>query len=1210
MRLKRIDLYGFKSFARKTSVDLVPGITAIVGPNGCGKSNVVDALRWVMGEQRARHLRGKSMEDIIFAGTRQLAPLNVAEVSVTLSLDPLKPGAETDRLSDLPAIAAVYSEVTVTRKLHRSGDSEYQLNRQACRLKDIQSLFLAYGMGKQSFSIISQGNIGAITDASPDERRQYIEDAAGVSRYKQQRKEAEAKMAGAMANLDRLTDVIVEIETRMAELKHQAEKAAVYRATRDAMQEADAVVLVYQALAARQAAAEIQEALTASNRTLRVLESRLDALALRHTAIKTQRLTADYQIKEAAEQLSAAVRELDRMTGEQAFNQKELTRLQGEIAAANERTATLLEEKSALGDRISEAAQSCRELSQALSELTKTLTEARGKTGGKKDALEGYLAQIDEKKQAVATLIAEEARSLSRVEHAENTSADIKRQLVRTDTTIHTARGELDDLNRNRRALDAEGSELHAEADAVKAQIADAENHMREASKTVASLEDAIRKAERQLSECTARLDVLRAARKQREGFSEAARHILSIAEQADRQTTCLGLVADHIVPEDGYMEAAESALTNVLSAVLVNTADDAFYWIRQLQADHKGRALFIPVNTATDPIPEAPYSDTHLLTHLTVKHPDVRQILSRLLGHVRVETNADTAVARATDPAAPCAVVTPDGILVTPDGMIAGGAPAASGGLLSQNREIQTLQQTKTALERALSADRAAVSRHQADLDAIGKQRDLYITEHRQIEREQEKLNADIIRADQAIRHKKDQISTLTLDLERLEGDLVDVLEAVSAEREQLETCQRNKKETESAMDLLENQATHLRQLLEDAEIGIVTLKLDHREKAAQLTSETARHDDLCCQQAAVHDRLARHESEIVEKQRAAKSAAAAIDRLDTQIADQTLAVQTGETKLDELKTADRKQYDVQTELEAEISAVRSQLAAREKAHQVLETRETKTSLSLEALLARIEERHHQPVDTLKISIQTVLEAALNGEAVSTTEVPAGIRKLERKAVRLRRELADMGEVNPGAEKAYASQKERHAFLIHERDDVVNAVNDIREVIRRINQTTQERFLSMFTRINEKLCEVFPRLFEGGEAKLILTDPSDPLETGVEIMIQPPGKKLTRLSLLSGGEKALSAIAFVFSIFLLNPSAFCIIDEIDAPLDDANVIRFNELLKLIGNASQIIMITHNTKSMEFADTLVGVTMEKKGVTHIVPVNLKDAVSR
>lgn len=1187
MYLKRLELVGFKSFADKTELEFGPGMTAVVGPNGSGKSNVCDALRWVLGELSARELRGAKMEDVIFAGSSAKKPLGYAQVAITFD--------NGDKALPLP-----FAEIEVARRVDRAGGSEYFINQQPCRLKDILDLFLDTGIGKENYSIVGQGQIDQILSAKPEDRRALFEEAAGVARYKTRKREAARKLADTEQNLLRLGDLIGELDGRLADLAVQAETARRYRELETELSSLEIGLLARQlAHATReltrwQAEAAAQRArLQEVDLSLGDLEGALDSARNLISALDQELAVLQTDVVQAAAQLERAEGRLNLLRQESEQADREQQRLEAEAAVLGGRQQGVAAELAAARTRLAEVAGDLAAARAELAEREAALAAVQAQAGAAARAGEEGRNRVFQLAQAAA-----ERRNLAVSEvRVRDRAAERLARLARDEADAR-AQGQVAGAERARR--EAQLAELTERRAELEAGIAVASGREETAAGAVQVAADAMARLRERIEAVSARLGLLDELKASFEGFTRGPRTVLQGRDQRKPWARgVIGAVAELVRTEPKYERAIEVALGGAVQNIITQTDVDAKSCIAALKQAGAGRATFLPLSVIRGgALREDELRDFQAekgfigcaLDLCRFEHR-LRPAVSNLLGRVAVAKDMDAAIAIGRRTGFRHRIVTLDGELVHPGGAMTGGsAEGRASGMLAREREREEL----TA---ELAVRREELARSRADLEAARAGRTAAAQDRQQLEQELKRLEVAAAAAG-AERDRHDA------EVRRWQQHLAAVQEEAAAVTRESESG------AEAARRLM-SQAEELEAEQAALEADVARLGEDGQALAAR----TAAAGEAA---TAVRVRMAGLEQE--ERSLAAQEArlAAEAETLAAEAArrgDQRGALVARQGALaEELGEATR---------EAEAAAVaRRQLEERQ---QGLQARRLQAQADANAREREVRSLRRQQSDLLaRISEANASEARLQAEVEGITgrlaeqhglspaetagrELAEEMLPFARQRVgALRDEIRELGPVNPGAIEEHARAHERHEFLHGQRADLEEAKESLYRAIDELDRRIVHQFQESFHAVRREFQRVYAELFEGGRADLLLMDESNLLETGVEIMVQPPGKKLTPLSLLSGGERAMTAIALLFALLRYKPTPFVVLDEVEAALDEANVERVGRYLKQLTRETQFICITHQRGTMEVADALYGVTMEGTGVSRVVSVRFTD----
>ncbi len=1208
MKLKKLEIIGFKSFYDKAAIEFPPGISAVVGPNGCGKSNIIDALRWVMGEQSVKQLRGKSMEDIIFSGANAKAPLNMAEVSLLVTNDN----------GDAPEELRDFTEIMLTRRLYRSGESAYFLNKQPCRLKDIHNVFLGSGLGSRSYAVIQQGNIGAITEASPEDRRYFIEEAAGVTRYKSRKNETLRKIKITNQNLLRVSDILAEIKRQMGSLKRQARKAKIYNNYQKRIKVLDICLGLHYY-------DDFKEKIDKTNVLIDQIKdvevgqaSKLKKLDAAVEEIKLKRHQKTEEISAQKTQKYEAQRNVDRIENDLSHLRNDIDRLARETKELQIGYQNLEQKNEDMVSEIVQVEKDNIHITAEIDQLRKHLEKERSAAQQVSDQLSHLNQELESYKARLMDLVAQEVQYKNIYQNASNNKENLQRRVKRAAEEEALAQKQIADIEKKE-------SEAKAYSDKIKQESADLEEHTKtvreELVQKSTALGNQVKQVQRlELERTTAqsKLTTLQKMEDNFEWYKDGVRTIMramtaKIKTPASKTTeqgsgpegisralseNIVGLMADIIEPEPSFETAVEAALGESLQYIIVKDQHAGSLAINYLKSQQAGRSGFIPVAAIKQlkaNQSQSAQASRLLLNHLTVK-PGFEEITHALLGHVSITDSLDEAIASFNRNGSLQTIVTRNGDLISPQGIMLGGSRDKLNGILSKKQEMKKLQRQSKDLAQKVEKGRDDQAQLDSDVRDLENRLQKLIEQKNETTQNEVEAEKRVFKISEELKNAQRQFEIVRLEQEQLSGETSDIDAEMT--------------ETNSLLTGLSDDVRGVQQAVEDITQTIVTVSgeiEDHNQKVVdlklKLTAFNAKLENSNSSLGRLKDffndgqkRLEELKREIILKRDKEKASRQQIVEYEQGLSEMYNRIQSLDQTL-EANEADYQTIDSDLkDSDNQISDIQSKREKTLEKFRLLELELSQLQIKRDNVVNRLEERYQSSLS----AIRSELETFIKDEEISPD---ATIEAMEDEVTQCREKIAKIIDVNLGAIREFEQLKDRYDFLEEQRNDLVQAIKDLHKVINKINKITQERFTQTFNLINEKLMEVFPRLFEGGRAKLILTEPNNPLETGVEFMIHLKGKKLTRLSLLSGGEKALSAIAFIFSIFLIRPASFCLLDEIDAPLDDANVFRFNDLLKLIGENSQIIMITHNKRTMEFADTLFGITMEERGVSKIVSVN-------
>jgi len=1228
VRIKRLEIQGFKSFKDKTVVHFDHNITGIVGPNGSGKSNIVDAFFWVMGEQSYKHMRGSGSDDLIFNGSSKYGPMGMAEATLVMETDVpdenIPAGASA---SDIP-IQLKTKEISVTRRVYRSGEGEYFINGVQARLKDIHELFMDTGVGAKGYSVIEQGQIGKIVQSKPEERRLLIEEAAGIAKYKARKKESLRKMEATQANLSRLNDVIQEIERNLGSLERQAQKARQYEKYKSEL---------------------LEKELTWGRRKRQVLLERLELLKNNRDGLEQDLvgLKAELQVAEnsietdrvdqvtdtkLAEELQTRIQEMARSLAEKQSALELSRRRQGDITSQLEQfesekadleaSVALERERILERETESEEAQVSYEAAQTRSEEMNTqVQESRVALEQSRRALDSLKRELMNGVTAASNLNSKAASLAARIESA-------RAQLERAEEQRQTMDARLEQTREEMARVQAQAEEARARKESLT-------DEKRQAQSQVQELEQLTRIAERERDEASraatqmkSRLQSLVELAQAHEGFGDGPKAALDWAKSQGKNET-LRALADAWDVDSGFEAALEGWLEDRLEALVATDTDSALEVLEALRSGSQGRAsIFLSQAGFSNPSETAANFQV-ARDSLAALDLEVEGELSQ---YVRTNTKlgADAQAVAAHAVARVCvvktlnaqhitpivgalrcmgwALVTRDGYALDASGVVRGGSARSdeAGSLLGRKRAIADLEVEVAKAEMTCAAieEKAAAAKEEVDLARARLQ--ALQQELQEVEVQSAGFDRDVHQTTRTLRDIENQASSLDQELQRLQSQVdTAVSERASIEEEVLEiTSGRSDLEERISS---EDAAVSARETqVREMELEFQTLKVSEasqRERAMSLKREIEGAKSVLSDRERRLSDIQRHLERILREQE------------DFSGGDEDLIVSIESLTLD-LASAREQLSSVKDRLEQSSAKLKGALDRIKELHEQGDLRlQASNGLAIEIekysgelshLIQNIEEKYGAGCMDQVLAQAPIQEEM--GDPIVTREMTAEEEQLLGEEVeRLRDRIRRLGEVNPGAIQEFEEVNKRYEYLTGERRDLEHSIENLQEAIEHINKTSEDRFKRAFEAIADRFERLFPIIFGGGQAKLSLVYPegsTDILEAGVDILAQPPGKKIVNIGLLSGGEKALTAVSLIFAIFMVKPSPFCLLDEVDAPLDDANIGKFNALLREMSAKSQFILITHNKKTMELNDTLYGVTMEEPGVSKVVSVEM------
>lgn len=1179
MYLKNIEVQGFKSFAQKINFEFHNGITGIVGPNGSGKSNVGDAVRWVLGEQSAKSLRGGNMQDVIFAGTEARKPLSYASVAITLDNSDHK-------------LPVDFNEVTVTRRLYRSGESEYRINGSSCRLKDINELFYDTGIGKEGYSIIGQGQIDKILSGKPEERRELFDEAAGIVKFKRRKNTTIKKLEEERQNLVRVTDILSELTRQLEPLEKQSETAKIYLAKRETLKELDVNMFLMEFANTAQALKELEEKHHIAQNQLEETQKSYD-----QTRIEYDRLEKEL------EDLNTKMDALRISSQEQAIHKQQL---EGQINVLNEQILAGAQNEEHYKGRLQtiEAELSVRETSRKKLEEERSgiyaqLKVVRTKLSEEEEELRTAQENIETCTQAVedgkneiieilnsrANVKGKAQRFDAMMEQADIRKAEISQRILRLkseeeeqQTILSKAQKQYDEITEQIQSINNECAHLNQSAAQIQNKLKE-QNTQLEAGQTAYHRE-------------ASRLESLRNITERYDGYGNSIRRVM---EQKDRVPGIQGVVADLIHVNKDYEIAIETALGGSIQNIVTDNEQTAKTLIEFLKKNRYGRATFLPMSSIS---PRGEFSPREALrepgvvgiaSELVTTAPQYQQITKFLLGRVLVVDNIDHAIAIGRKYRHSLRMVTTEGESLSPGGSMTGGAFKNNSNLLGRRREIEELETKVNQLKKNLLEMQKAIedSRNQRNMirDTVAefqeKLQQKYIEQNtarmniKQQEKKAEEIRGgyDQINRDQA--EIKRQVMEIRQDHEQIEQEL----ENSRQDEKELESFIETK---QSELDEWKEEESRISKELE--EIRLQSSSLDQKEKFDQENLSRLRSEmtALKTEKDGIYESLAQSSEEMEKKQQT-------ITELKKEAEESVVSEQQAKEQLENLQ----KEKESRNSQHKEFFEKRDQLSGQIG---LLD----KECYRLQGQMEKLEESREERIAYMWEEYEITPNNALSYRKEELTD----LSEMKKQVAQVKDEIRRLGSVNVNAIEDYKELLERHTFLSGQYEDLVTAEKTLEQIIQELDEGMRKQFSEKFSEIQKEFDKAFKELFGGGKGTLELDEEADILEAGIKIISQPPGKKLQNMMQLSGGEKALTAIALLFAIQNLKPSPFCLLDEIEAALDDSNVGRFAGYLQKLTKNTQFIIITHRRGTMNAADRLYGITMQEKGVSTLVSVDL------
>ncbi len=1241
LRIKRLQLHGFKSCKDRAVIDFPRGITGVVGPNGCGKSNIVDALRWVLGEQSAKHLRGQSMEDVIFAGNDRHAQLGMAEVTITFDNDGRLEHLEEDSPDDEPSIAQALRdvpEIEVTRRLFRSGESEYLINGRTCRLRDITELFLGTGVGTKAYSIIEQGRVGQIVGAKPEDLRLFIEEAAGTTLFRSRKLSAERKIERTRDNLLRVNDLVSELERQANSLRRQARGAVRYT--------------------------ELKEKEEAIDRAL--TGQRLDTLESRSSELREELdevLSVDAALREESERATAERDEARRRQSEAEVRgedaRKSFYELKGKVSE-------LEQERRYLESRVEELGRMCEQATTELGECETKLAERRTE----EEALRAEQRTIESELHAASTAREAEEREASELESAlielsgqvEDCKARLVEGLAREATLKNERTGvqreretnaqrrerlrdEWDSLGTLAQRLTSDLGSCQGRLEALVADLDSTSGGKETASDRLGAVLTKKAEVEREVeTERTAvaslgsRFQSLRELSENFECFGDGVRAVMSNGGR--ERTGATAVIADVIEIESGYERAVAAVMQDRLQYVVVPDADAGVLGASYLRETRTGRASFIPV--APREVPSgghnSPPPGYSLLSEHISAQDGYSEAVKSLLSGVVVADNLESATNQWKLNGTYVTFVTREGEMLDAQGIITGGSGRpVEEGLLARKTELRRVEENL-----AVAREKARVAGEQ--FERIGHEAQEVSEELSRLDRRMHELTVNRVTAEgelelqrQNLARTEERGGSVQAEVDALEkedgelrGRLTELAQQLEETAAMLGTSDARREELEAERDRVAAVRAEKGRRVEQLRVAEAELRQRRQASEGSLQSLRSAIEDLASRHESLGRRLAhdRGELELASERIAREDLDPESVRAEMEAAERVLAelqeeaesmrasLGTVQSRLDEISSEVEIKRESRSRLELalkECELERQALADGLRERLGIEAEElaaaagnTGSGQGLSCLeLGEVHARLDVPMKPRVLSPHGIARLLAGEEAAGAALDPdLTPEQMQAELERIRNSIRRLGNVNVGAVAELEELETRLTEMTGQRDDLEKSIEDLRATISRLNKLSRQRFHETFLAVNDLFKQLFPKLFQGGKAWLELTDEANLLETGVEIYVRPPGKKVGNLNLLSGGEKALTAVSLIFSLFLFKPSPFCVLDEVDAPLDDANIGRFAGMVSEMCDRSQFVLITHNKRTMEACDMLYGVTMQEPGVSKIVSVEI------
>ena len=1182
MYLKRLEMQGFKSFADKTVLEFMPGITSVIGPNGSGKSNISDAIRWVLGEQSMKSLRGSKSEDIIFAGTQNRKSLGFAEASLVFD--------NTD--GKLPV---EYTEVTVTRKIYRSGESGYYINKTPCRLKDVLELFMDTGIGKDGYSIIGQGKIDEILSNKSEDRRHIFEEAAGIVKYRVRKVESEKKLEHTKLNLLRINDILSEIESNIEPLRIQSEKARKFLDLREELKSIEVGLFLY---------------------NIESYKEKLQKVIEDNEILKSQNEEASNKMQEISDLKEKLKQEIDDITSniENMQNlgfesEKEKERLNSEINISKERITNnkendnrynaeieeiklrikdLEEEKKAKLDKKNNLFTNKEKFKKELEEKEKELEEANKKLSSKE-------LEIEEKKKIVSDNTDAKYEKQANISTIEANLENIEKRKKQIATEIDFNISELDSTRLTKEEIAKVFYEIEDKKNKATKSLNEISSKSEETERKIKEYDDTINKLSSEYRIKESRLKFLKETEREKEGYIRSVKNLLLDCEKDNSLKKGLhGVLASILKTPKEYETAIEMTLGAALQNVVTETEQDAKKLVEHLRKNNLGRASFLPISTVKGKKLEK-YNSKNIngiqgiASDLVEYNKKYEQIVLSFLGRTVIVDNMDTAIALAKQNNYSFRIVTLKGDLINPSGAITGGSVAQKTvNILGRAREIEDLEKELKKIN--------------SKIEKIQQEKEEYLNDSESVLEEINSLEKSLQEIDIVYAADKQKLIAVEENIDRIQKRL----EKLKTEKEELEKQKeeeiKNKEQEEADIKRISEENIELNAIIEqfanlnkdnqtyidDLNMDVTNLKISvssFDESESSIDEMVERINlDIENNNSSIESKIKQKENIKLDNETLENN----IKELLEKINEIDEKVNNSGNQVNELKTQRIEKNNSLSKAEKDYESQFEVIEGLKEQIVKIDVKKSKLEQDIEDVVNKLWEEYE-----------------LTPNNVGEYQKPENVQSTTKQVNKLRSQIKELGSINVDSIEEYNTTKQRYDFMCEQRLDLEDGIAKLKKVIQDMTSTMKTQFAKQFEIINKNFGEVFKELFGGGKAELILTDPENILECGIDIHVQPPGKKLQNMTLLSGGEKAFTAIALLFAILKINPSPFCVLDEIEAALDDVNVFRYADYLKKFTNNTQFLVITHRKGTMEAADTVYGITMEENGISKLLSMKLK-----
>ena len=1181
MYLKRLEMQGFKSFADKTVLEFMPGITSVIGPNGSGKSNISDAIRWILGEQSMKSLRGSKTQDIIFAGTQNRKSLGFAEASLIFD--------NTD--GTLPI---EYSEVTVTRKIYRSGETGYYINKVPCRLKDIVELFMDTGIGRDGYSIIGQGKIDEILSNKSEDRRHIFEEAAGIVKYRARKEETEKKLEQTKLNLLRINDILSEIESNLEPLQMQSDKAKKYLNLKEELKNIEVGLFLYNIEKYKQSLEELSNDEEIMKSTLNQEEGKLEKIKILKEELKDKIDEITTQIEKLQNIGFESQKEIEKLNSNINVaetkiqnNIENVERNKNEITELEEKINNLKQEIEQKQTRKDNLKQNKEKFENELKEKEEELQKLTEKLSSKELEIEKLKKQVEENTDKKYELQSEISMQTANFENLTQRQKQVKQEISNNVSELDRARMKKEDISK-------EFYEIEAERNQILKQIEDIDTQKQEVNNKIKEFDLQIVNSTNDMRMKQSRHNFLVETEKEKEGYVKSVKSLLLDCEKIKELGKGMhGVLANIISVPSEYETAIEMCLGMSLQNIVTDTEEDAKRLIEHLRKNKLGRASFLPITSVKgkklENIKGKKIGVVGIASDLVSFDRKYEQIILNLLGRTVVVDNMQNAINIAKENNYSFRIITVEGDIINPSGAITGGSVAKKTvNILGRSREIESLEKE--------------IKKIKSKIENLEKEKEEYINSSEVIIEQVQGLEKQLQETDITYATGKQRVSSIDENIQTIQKRIEKLKEESSKIEEKQKEIQTQKQENEKQIehmkeqneedqkiiDEFSNSNKESQEYIDNLNLDITNLKISvssFNESEVSIQEMT----DMLKTEIETHTKNKENKNKQIEKAKEENiQLKAEIENTKQEIEKVKEQVANSGENIEKLKQERIQKNEKLTEKETE------------------QTSEFKTIEDLKAQITKLEVKKTKTEEDITDIINKMWEEyQLTPNNVKDYQKPENIALTQRKVNELRTDIRELGSVNVDSIEEYKNLKERYDFMCEQRLDLENTMSKLRKIIQEMLETMKQQFKEKFEIINKNFGEVFKELFGGGMAEVSLTDEENILECGIDITVQPPGKKLQNMTLLSGGEKAFTAIALLFAILKINPAPFCVLDEIEAALDDVNVYRYAEYLKKFSKETQFLIITHRKGTMEAADTVYGVTMEEKGISKLLSMKLK-----